>query len=666
MTSRLHLYRGLLLVPLLACIAAAQVAMAAGPPVRDIWYSISDGQQRYGYMNVIVRRLDDGGFEYEVASRLKVELLGTRQEFATKATALVTPDLTPLRMESDVEGLSGRARVRGEAIEDGFVIAEEQEGHVNKSTFSFNDDLGLVFNFAMGDWLHRLLTEMDQSPQPADPSFSRRVRVLAAESGEPTAATVQLVQRDADGSTWMLQPDDQEWIRTTFHLDTEGIMVEQVMTVPPMRIVRASREEAMQIDYRAIPDRELLVFPFDREIPPARRLQQIDVKLTWRNISPEEFELEDARQQLKSIMADGDQHTAIVSLMRPSATRTDTTLPVTAEMFESTLGETNFIQPNDERIATLAREIVGEETSARAAATAICKWVIEYIEPAMVAETLSGTQVLERKTGKCSEYTTLFASLARAAGIPTRIALGQRRFAGAEGDTWGGHMWNEVFVGEWIPVDASVNEVGGSTHLLKFIHSDTVMGTQPLRWKLTESLEVSIADFELVEGAAVAGRAAGLHEGKYTNAEYGFQLDLPDERWTIEDNSSPGVLLLRLRPPEETLGDSVMFHVTAFNIPAGVPAKMLTDGRLNHHRSSLDDFELLIDEPTEVGGAKGHRVRFQGAPRNETASPLRVTEVLIISGESGLLLNLIATQELHERYLERFEGVLSTVSLMGE
>ena len=43
---------------------------------------------------------------------------------------------------------------------------------------------------------------------------------------------------------------------------------------------------------------------------------------------------------------------------------------------------------------------------------------------------------------------------------------------------WMGHMWNEVFVGRWVTVDTGYNEIGESQLLLKFIHSDTVGGTQ--------------------------------------------------------------------------------------------------------------------------------------------------------------------------------------------
>jgi transglutaminase-like putative cysteine protease len=488
------------------------------------------------------------------------------------------------------------------------------------------------------------------------------VRLLVSESGEPVEVTVRLIAHDPQGSTWAID-HAQEWQQTTLRLDADGIMIEQSVTTPPLRITRASREQALAIDYRVMPDRELLVFPFDRELPPAGRLERIDVKLTWQDIPPAEFQLEDARQRLLSLEEVDGSCAAIVRLGRAAGSASDATRPLPRERFAATLAAEDFILPEDARIVATAAEIVGAETSARAAAQRICQWVSDYIRPEMIAETLSGPQVLERRVGKCSEYTTLFASLARAAGIPTRVVLGQRRFAGAKGDTWGGHMWNEVFVGEWIPVDASANEVGGSLDLLKFIHSDTVAGTQPLRWKLTRSLGVSIADVELRPVAAAAA-ATGLQGTTYTSAEYGFRVDLPDATWSVQETPAAGAFVLRLRPPDPDLGDSAMFHVTAFALPKGVAPKVILDARLTQQRKALQDVEVLRDEDAGVQGVASHRLTFGGVPKSKNSVPLRVSEVLLHHGETGVLVNLIANVELHEKYLAVLDRIVATVSFL--
>lgn len=647
----------------LACLmfvagcAAAKKAAPAAPSERDLWYSIGDGQQPYGHMHIQVRRLQDGATEYALQLLLLVEVFGERQEHRSSTTAVVESDLSLRHLDSESEQMSGRTRLRVRAMGDGHVLEREHDGTTHTETVARVDGLPVICALALGDWLHRLVVTSEP-----EPGLTRRVRILAEETGEPEEVTARLLARDAQGSTWALDLA-QESQPTTVRLDADGLLVEQSVATPPLLVTRASREQALAVDYRVIPERELLVFPLDRELPPARRIERIDVKLTWQDILPAEFQLEDARQRLLSLADDGGRYTAVVRLERASEIAGDATRPLPREPFEATLASGDFILPEDERIAATAAQIVGAETSARAAATSICQWVSDYIEPVMIAETLSGPQVLERRVGKCTEYTTLYASLARAAGIPTRVVLGQRRFAGERGDTWGGHMWNEVFVGEWIPVDASVNEVGGSLDLVKFVHSDTVAGTQPLRWKLTRSLEISIADVEL-RPAAEDAVPTGLQGTTYTNAEHGFQVELPDATWTLEDTQDAGTLVLRLRPPDPELGDAAMFHVTAFDLPKGVAPKLLLDARLEHQRKALEEVEVLRDEDAEVEGVASHRITFGGVPRGENAVPLRVSEVVLLHGETGVLINLIATVELHEEFDVVLDQIVATVSFV--
>lgn len=68
--------------------------------------------------------------------------------------------------------------------------------------------------------------------------------------------------------------------------------------------------------------------------------------------------------------------------------------------------------------------------------------------------------VLKRGTGSCSEYTFIFISLCRAAGLPARYA-GSIVIRGADkgiDDVW--HRWAEVYLPNygWIPVDVSAGD----------------------------------------------------------------------------------------------------------------------------------------------------------------------------------------------------------------
>lgn len=271
----------------------------------------------------------------------------------------------------------------------------------------------------------------------------------------------------------------------------------------------------------------------------------------------------------------------------------------------------------------------------------------------MIAETLSGPEVLRTKQGKCSEHATLFASLARSLGIPTRIVLGLRMAGGQ----WVGHMWNEAYVGRWVTVDSTVNEVGGSMQLVKLVHSDTVYGTQPVRWGLTESLEVAVDDFRLDAGPADGQYKTGIAGRVYTNADHGCRLTVPADDWTIEDKSKAGPVVIRFKVPD----DEVLIHFVAFPLPEVFGPEVIVNARKQRFASLYKQYKVLRDEAYKAGPVSGRIFVFQrSAGDDEQAGVMKTTEVVWQNGGSCFLLNLIAEKAAHDEYLPKFTALLNS------
>ena len=79
----------------------------------------------------------------------------------------------------------------------------------------------------------------------------------------------------------------------------------------------------------------------------------------------------------------------------------------------------------------------------------------------------SATDVLRTRSGDCTEFAVLLAALARARGIPTRVAYGlvyADRFSGKK-DVFSPHAWVQVWTGtRWQSYDAGLGEFD-ATHL---------------------------------------------------------------------------------------------------------------------------------------------------------------------------------------------------------
>ena len=632
---------GLLSRSLSVSIVLAVGAAAYGQPrERDVWHAYLADGQRYGGVHTTVTKLPDGNFRYAVESRVLIDLFGAqKQEMTGRTEYVVTPGYEPVSMTSTRRLASGEISASARARDGSLHITTESGDSKHTRTIDLTG--GLIPEVCLDDWLHEQSADREKAT----------VRVFRDEGWSVETVTLTRRSRDASGSLWHVEPAG-EIGRGTVAFDADGIMRETQLEVPKMHLRRCTAEQAADIDYRVLDGRYVLTFPLDADISGPERLTELTVKLTWKDIPLEQFELEDWRQRLLVKSERGGDYEAILRIDPPRELKSDHSYPCDDKKLAPYLAETHFIKPKHEGIAAAARKVVADKKTALAAVRALSKWVHGYIEGALIAETLSGPDVLARQTGKCSEYSTLFASLARSVGIPARIALGERMVAGQ----WMGHMWNEAYVGEWIPVDASSNEVGHTFALLKFIHSDSVMGTQSLRWALTDSLDISIESFKLRPSKLAEKYRTGIEGNVYTNTDFACRLTAPVKDWTIADKSKPGVVTIRFRIPDR---DDVNIHFVAFGLPPGTEPKTIIDARQNLFRGRYEDFAVQMDEACDVDGAKGHTIRFRRAALGDETKPMLTTEVVWQRGSFGYLLNLIADEQAHEEYAPRFQKLLA-------
>lgn len=206
--------------------------------------------------------------------------------------------------------------------------------------------------------------------------------------------------------------------------------------------------QALNMDVLLVPGNRRVAFPF--------RSIFSKIKVKWASLAFKEFEFNDNRQKLISHQSGPEKQEAILEIQREQRNFTGkVVLPVKEAALAPFLADVQYITPSSPEVQSLSRQILNGEKDGWRAAQKLTQWVFEYIKPAMIPETLTTEQILERKTGKCVEYAVLFASLARAAGLPTRVVMGERY----QDNMWIGHLWNEVWLGEWVTVDASHNQV---------------------------------------------------------------------------------------------------------------------------------------------------------------------------------------------------------------
>jgi transglutaminase-like putative cysteine protease len=136
-----------------------------------------------------------------------------------------------------------------------------------------------------------------------------------------------------------------------------------------------------------------------------------------------------------------------------------------------------YLQPSshviiDDKIKSLSASIVGGETNPILAARKIYNWTLENVDywvkdpDHLKASPVGSTEYcLTKKTGNCTDFHSLFASLSMAAGIPTRLVYGSLLKPTLDGVQIDGsyHCWIQFFAPNygWIPLDVSLANIYG-------------------------------------------------------------------------------------------------------------------------------------------------------------------------------------------------------------
>jgi transglutaminase-like putative cysteine protease len=124
----------------------------------------------------------------------------------------------------------------------------------------------------------------------------------------------------------------------------------------------------------------------------------------------------------------------------------------------------------DDQIRTLAAQITGGEQNPVRAARKLYDWTLANVdywvkdpEKNKASGIGSTSYCLKNRTGNCTDFHSLWASLARASGIPTQLVYGsflKKELDGKDADQ-SYHCWPEFYVPNlgWVPHDVAIADI---------------------------------------------------------------------------------------------------------------------------------------------------------------------------------------------------------------
>lgn len=119
------------------------------------------------------------------------------------------------------------------------------------------------------------------------------------------------------------------------------------------------------------------------------------------------------------------------------------------------LKSTPIINSDNSAIIAKAKSILSGETDAKKAVGLLNQWVYSHVKDSFMVALPRSIDILSKPRGDCKAHTILFTALARAAGIPTKMAMG---VVLRNDGYFYYHAWALVYLNGWVPVDPTFGE----------------------------------------------------------------------------------------------------------------------------------------------------------------------------------------------------------------
>ncbi len=606
----------------------------------ESWMKYEKNKAGFGYEHLVISK-KGGSVEHEMRRLTKMSLMGlTEEEFAETGFFVTDEKLSPESFKYKYDFKHKHFSAEGSRENEIMRVRINQENGKAREVKLPVKDTYFDVNFTNVIWnrrnegtfevviLNSMTMQIETMPVAITKVEKSRVEARTKVSG---IYTVNMV------------------------VDASGQLVSSEAVEAKIRIYKTKKKDALDIKALKTDDGYTLTVKSKKDFGNVYKVKKARIQIKWKNIPFEEFSLEDNRQQLLEKKCKNNEYEVILGFSEtvniPAAS-----LPAKYEgELKPYLADGEYVRPSDQSIREAARKIAGDEKDPRMIVKKIIKWITENIKVDFISETLTGPEVLKKKFGKCSEFSTLFASLVRALGIPARIALGERHGAGS----WMGHMWVEVFInGQWYAVEPDSGFIEGPTHI-KFVDGADVMETQKVRMKLIDNLGVEVLDFEEEADTSAVDIKTGVSGDTYFNRAFRCKISSPGAGWKIEEKKEAGATMAMVRKMKPKLDATLVL----FNVRPGTPAKMIMTMRANLLSGRLKDFKKMEEKEVKIKNSTYYFMRFESTTVT-TGIRLRQENYLLIDGSNAYLMTLIAEPPDFKKHKTDFDKIFDGFELI--
>jgi hypothetical protein len=458
-----------------------------------VWRGVYYRGEKIGFLVSQTTRTEDG-FELQEDGRLQMLLLGQDSAATLRTTAQVDTEFALRSFEFSLDPGTGATQVRGSVgpVPGGMpsgrrlTLSITSAGSTRTEIRDLDEPPVLAMTLSrmlagrglVRDARHRwlLLDPATLSVAPIEVQIGERLMVRTDEARLP-AFKVSLKFHGAQMTAWMTDTGDVVREESPLGLITVRETREraQLATVPASiqgDLLRAAAIAPSMGRFRIDEPRDVRRLRLrldDADVP------RHDLDGVGQAISGDEIELRDPQ------------------LLRPG--------PLDPDLARYLAPET-FIESDAPEIITEAEIATAGASGDRVRAERLTRHVSALLEKKPTVSLPSAREVLRTKVGDCNEHTALYVAMARASGIPSRVAVGLVYMRGA----FYYHAWPEVYIrdgtagGLWLPVDPTLNQFPADTTHLRLARGG--LEKQASILPLLGRMKITVLDVELAPEAA--------------------------------------------------------------------------------------------------------------------------------------------------------------------
>jgi len=419
---------------------------------KEVWHGIYFSGQKAGYSVTISQSLADGGRQVSNRAFLRINMMETPQQIKTVTSYQLDRDFYLRDFDFVMEG-AAEINVHGKVTGKELAVEVNTGGQKQQQTIKLDGPVYLpdaiepmIANRSIKKGSKYNFSTFDPTSLSIQPAVITVQEQESLKINNDTCWTTKLTL-DMAGTT------------STVWVDSSGNSIKEEGPLG-ITLVRETKESALKVpaDDNGIDLLTQLSVPVTGlTLDKPRETKSLKIKISGLHIS--QMDISGGRQQI----TDAAQQT--VSISQETTNDLNSSLPDSVKKY---LLPTALIQSNDNRIIGTAKMIVGKTTGNWEKSLAISRWVNKNLAKQMTVSLPSAVEVLLSRRGDCNEHATLFAALARASGVPTKLSLGLVYMDGR----FYYHAWNAVYCGKWIELDPTFGQEPADAARLRMIEGD--------------------------------------------------------------------------------------------------------------------------------------------------------------------------------------------------